>query len=88
MANRSEARADDFPDPLGSLGPAVQSREEVTMTKMMHRWMPSGMWVTAVLVLGLAVDGTAQESAELVIRNGLIVTEAGRVQGICAFRPV
>ena len=51
------------------------------MTLMMHRWMPSGMWVTAVLVLGLAVDGTAQESAELVIRNGLIVTEAGRVQG-------
>ena len=51
------------------------------MTRMMRRWMPSGMWVTAVLVLGLAVDGTAQEPAELVIRNGLVITEAGRVQG-------
>ncbi len=51
------------------------------MTLMMRRWMPSGMWVTAVFVLGLAVDGTAQGPAELVIRDGLIVTEAGRVQG-------
>ena len=50
------------------------------MKRMMRHWMPRGMWVTAVLVLGMVVDSGAQES-ELVIRNGLIVTEAGRVQG-------
>jgi len=51
------------------------------MNRMMRRWMPSGMWVTAVLVLGMVVDSAAQVPAELVISNGLIVTEAGRVQG-------
>ena len=51
------------------------------MKLMMRRWIPSSMWVTAVLVLGMAVDSAAQEPAELVIQNALIVTEAGRVQG-------
>ena len=51
------------------------------MTRMMRSWMSRGLGFTAVVVFGMAGAAVAQEPAELVIRNGLIVTEAGRVQG-------
>src|SRR5687768_7130733 len=51
------------------------------MTRMIRVLMPGARWVAAVLALGFAVEGVAQEPVELLIRNGLIVTEAGRVQG-------
>jgi dihydropyrimidinase len=37
--------------------------------------------VAALLFLGFAAEASAQQPAEVLIRNGLIVTEGGRVQG-------
>jgi dihydropyrimidinase len=38
-------------------------------------------WMVAAFVLGLAAAAASQQPAEIVIRNGLIVTEGGRLQG-------
>jgi Amidohydrolase family len=43
-------------------------------------------WMVAAFVLGLAAAAVSQQPAEIVIRNGLIVTERGRLQGDLRFR--
>jgi dihydropyrimidinase len=48
----------------------------------MERGLGAGRgWILVVLLLGSAVGASAQQPAEILIRNGLIVTEYGRVQG-------
>ena len=51
------------------------------MARTKARLMRSGAWIVVSFVLALATKVAAQDPAELVIRNGLIVTEAGRIEG-------
>ncbi len=75
-------------DPITRPNAALEGRyriyhvqQEATMVRMMPCLMPSGRLILAWLFLALATQAVAQEPADMVIRNGLIVTEAGRVQG-------
>ena len=51
------------------------------MARTKARLMHSGAWIVVSFVLALTTKAAAQDPAELVIRNGLIVTEAGRIKG-------
>ncbi|MSR35473.1 MAG: hypothetical protein EXR95_02345 [Gemmatimonadetes bacterium] len=51
------------------------------MAPTMRGSMPQALWFALALLLGIAGEALAQTPPELLIRNGLIVTEAGRVHG-------
>src|SRR5262245_52402808 len=48
--------------------------------KMLTRSLPKKGWILASLVLVLAAVAMAQQSTEVIVRNGLIVTSTGRIQ--------